>query len=133
MEQKITTGSLIKPKLTANTTEHDFGSIAPGTHSYDFVLTNNSDKNVIITMAKASCGCTSPIYQSGAIIEPGGNTTVTARYNTDSPSVQNGIFNKSVTVKYNYEVISNNKSLTPAQKHLTEQSIILHFKGKVNR
>ena len=127
------TNSVIKPKLLSDSAEYDFGNITPGVHSHDFVLTNNSDKNIVIIFAKASCGCTNPQYEQGVPIEPGKTTIVTARYNTDSPSVQNGNFNKSVTVKYNFEVIANDKKLTPNQKHLTEQSIILHFKGKINR
>ncbi|HMT02062.1 MAG TPA: DUF1573 domain-containing protein [Burkholderiales bacterium] len=133
MEQRITTNSLVKPKLKADNTEHDFGNITPGVHTHNFLLTNVSDKDIVILLAKASCGCTSPTYEQGKVIKPEESTVITARYNTDSPSVQNGVFNKSVTVKYNYHVIDSNKSLTPSQKHLTEQAIILHFKGKINR
>ena len=61
--------------------------------SADFTLTNDGKEPLIISSAKASCGCTTPKYSTDPIL-PGKSSVVTATYNAAAP----GTFNKTVTV-----------------------------------
>jgi hypothetical protein len=123
--------TLAKPKLESNSYDHDFGDIGGGVHNFDFELINKSDNNIIIILAKASCGCTNPEYEQYKVLAPDEVTILTAKYDTNYGGKRStGNFNKSITVTYNFEAIHNNKMLTPAQKHLTEQKLVLHIKGK---
>ena len=73
---------------------NDFGDIAfniPKTA--EFTLTNAGKTPLIISSAKASCGCTNLKYASEPIL-PGKSTVVSATYN----AAAQGIFTKTVTV-----------------------------------
>lgn len=75
-------------------TMHDYGTLeygADGTHLFTFK--NNSDKPLVISNVKSSCGCTAPTY-SKEPIQPGKTGTITVKYNTNLP----GAFNKTVQV-----------------------------------
>jgi hypothetical protein len=61
--------------------------------SADFTLTNDGKEPLIISSAKASCGCTTPKYSTEPIL-PGKSSVLTATYNALTP----GVFNKAVTV-----------------------------------
>lgn len=76
----------------------------------EFMITNNSDKPLIIQSAKGSCGCTVPNY-SDQPIPSGESTTITATYNAK----KKGNFQKNVTVKTN----------------LSDQPTVLKIKGTV--
>ncbi|MGB3587495.1 MAG: DUF1573 domain-containing protein [Tunicatimonas sp.] len=81
--------------LSWNATSHNFGDIQhqqPKTVSFTF--TNNSDKPVVITEAKGSCGCTVASYTQDPIA-PNENGTVKATYN----AAKLGTFSKTVAVK----------------------------------
>lgn len=89
----------------------DLGEIpqgVPATATYEFV--NNSDKPVVITNVKTSCGCTGKEY-SKEPIKPGEKSQVKATYNAASL----GTFQKTVTV-------TTNEGTDP---------IVLRIKGKV--
>jgi len=124
-------GQISKPLLVPNVSTHDFGEIdGTITHTYDFVLTNGSTKNIVVIGAAASCGCTQPTFTQGEIVEPGKSTTITANYK----AIKAGQFHKWINVTYNYEIVHNNKALTQEQKNLTKQVIRLDIKGdaKIN-
>jgi hypothetical protein len=73
---------------------NDFGDIAfniPKTA--EFTLTNAGKAPLIISSAKASCGCTNLKYASEPIL-PGKSTVVSATYN----AAAQGVFTKTVTV-----------------------------------
>lgn len=72
----------------------DAGVIPQGTpKTFEFVLTNESDKDLVITNVKPTCGCTASDYTKEAI--PAGKTGfVKATYNA---SIK-GAFNKTITV-----------------------------------
>jgi hypothetical protein len=124
-----TKGSIDKPVLVSNKSIHDFGTINGDiNNSYDFILTNNSTRNVIIISAHASCGCTQPTYEHGKVIMPGETTIITANYK----AAKKGNFHKFINVNYNFEVIHVNKALTKEQKKLTEQTIRLDIQGIAN-
>jgi len=59
---------------------YDFGTVMEGEkvrHSYKF--TNTGDEILVITNAKASCGCTVPNYSDGPI-KPGDTGEITVEY-----------------------------------------------------
>jgi hypothetical protein len=80
----------------------------PGTAT--FQLTNDGNEPLIITSAKASCGCTGLKYEKEPIL-PGKTVPISATYNAAAV----GEFSKSITV------ITN----------AAEQPVILMIKGKV--
>ena len=84
----------VKTLVTWKADTIDVGIIPQGTpKTFEFVLTNESDKDLVITNVKATCGCTASDYTKEVI--PAGKTGfVKATYNA---SVK-GTFNKTVTV-----------------------------------
>jgi hypothetical protein len=76
---------------------NDFGEIAFNIpKSAEFTLTNAGKEPLIISSARASCGCTNLKYSQEPIL-PGKTSIVSATYNAASP----GIFTKTVTVTTN--------------------------------
>ena len=76
---------------------NDFGSIAfniPKTAV--FTLTNDGKEPLIISAARASCGCTNLKYAQTPILA-GQSATVSATYNAATP----GVFTKTITVTTN--------------------------------
>lgn len=120
---------LPKPTVTAIESVHDFGNVAKNTlNIHNFVLRNDSDKSVIITNARASCGCTAPTYEKGKVLFPGDITTVTANYT--SPNTE-GPFAKSITVNYNWEIVETNKAVSNEQKQFSAGFTKLEIKGTI--
>jgi hypothetical protein len=75
----------------------DFGDIAFNVpKTAEFKLTNAGKEPLIISSAKASCGCTNLKYASEPIL-PGKSTIVSATYN----AAAQGVFGKTVTVVTN--------------------------------
>ena len=73
---------------------NDFGDIALGVpKTAEFTLTNTGKEPLIISSAKASCGCTNLKYASEPIL-PGKTSVVSATYN----AAAQGVFTKTVTV-----------------------------------
>jgi hypothetical protein len=82
--------------IVFNTTKHSFGKIkqnVPAT--YTFTYTNNSAKPVVIEVASAECGCTTPEYKKEALLK-GKSSTIKVTYNAASL----GAFTKKVTIKF---------------------------------
>ncbi len=76
---------------------NDFGDIPFNIpKSAEFVLTNDGKEPLIISSARASCGCTNLKYSQEPIL-PGKTSVVSATYNA---AVQ-GVFTKTVTVTTN--------------------------------
>lgn len=75
-----------------------------------FTLTNTGKEPLIISSARASCGCTNLKYSQEPIL-PGKNSIISATYNAASQ----GIFTKTVTVNTNADA----------------NAVILQIKGNV--
>lgn len=85
------------PVATWDKVVNDFGDIVQGVPKEAvFTLTNTGKEPLIISSAKASCGCTNSQYSHEPILE-GKSGTVSATYNAASP----GIFAKTITVVTN--------------------------------
>lgn len=85
-------------KISFTETTCDFGQISlkKGKVSHEFTFTNAGGKNLVITNARADCGCTRPEY-SDAPIAPGKEGTLKVTY---APAAK-GHFSKKVTVTTN--------------------------------
>ena len=85
-------------KIDFNESVYDFGQISlkKGKVSHEFTFTNAGEKNLVITDARADCGCTRPEY-SDAPVAPGKKGTVKVTF---APAAK-GFFSKKVTITTN--------------------------------
>ena len=85
-------------KIDFNESVYDFGQISlkKGKVSHEFTFTNAGEKNLVITDARADCGCTRPEY-SDAPVAPGKKGTVKVTF----APVAKGFFSKKVTITTN--------------------------------
>ena len=90
-----------QPKLEFNETSHDFGNIdeTGGLAKTTFIFKNVGNAPVIVNNARASCGCTTPVWSTEPV-QPGESGTIEVAYN---PKGRPGAFNKSITVYSNAE------------------------------
>lgn len=80
---------------------HDFGKIKQGTPvTATFSFTNIGKEPIVITDAKASCGCTVPEYSNEAV-PPGASGSVKAIYNAANV----GAFSKDITIVANVSAV----------------------------
>lgn len=87
-----------EPKIKFKSTDHEFGTIIEGESvAYTFRYTNNGNADLVITDAKASCGCTVPKF-SKEPIPPGGKGEVEIIFNSAG---REGKVNKTITVLAN--------------------------------
>lgn len=87
-------------KMSFEKMEHDFGTIEQGTpQETTFKFTNTGDAPLIITNAKASCGCTVPEWPKDKPIAPGDTGELLVKFNG---SGQNQV-TKTITVTANTE------------------------------
>lgn len=84
--------------ISFNEGVYDFGriSLKKGKVSHEFTFTNTGDKNLVITNARADCGCTRPEY-SDAPVAPGKKGAVKVTF---VPACK-GHFSKKVTITTN--------------------------------
>jgi len=98
--QSATSDSQLKkggPVAVFDKTINDFGNIDQGIpKTAEFTLTNNGDEPLLISYAKASCGCTGLKYSNEPIL-PKKSTTISATYNAAAP----GPFIKTITIQTN--------------------------------
>ena len=85
-------------KIDFNESVYDFGQISlkKGKVSHEFTFTNAGEKNLVITDARADCGCTRP-EDSDAPVAPGKKGTVKVTF---APAAK-GFFSKKVTITTN--------------------------------
>lgn len=85
-------------KISFAETVYDFGriSLKKGKATHEFTFTNAGDKNLVITNARADCGCTRPEY-SDAPVAPGKTGALKVTF----VPAGKGHFSKKVTVTTN--------------------------------
>tara|TARA_Y100001934_G_scaffold232572_1_gene281449 strand:- start:12 stop:530 length:519 start_codon:yes stop_codon:yes gene_type:complete len=95
------------PIITFSNDVYDFGDINQGESiTYDFHFTNSGSKDLIITTAKGSCGCTVPEWPKGPI-SPNEKGVIKVNFNSTGKS---GLQNRVITILTN--AIPNTKVLT---------------------
>jgi hypothetical protein len=88
------------PDITFNEDEFDFGKIIQGEKvSHAFFFRNTGKKNLIISSASGSCGCTVPEWPKEPIL-PGQSAKIDVIFSSDGKS---GYQEKTVTVVTNCE------------------------------
>ncbi len=85
-------------KIAFKETVYDFGKISlkGGKVSHEFSFTNEGARNLVITNARADCGCTRPEY-SDEPVAPGGSGKVKVTF---APAAK-GHFTKKITITTN--------------------------------
>ena len=83
------------PKFDFADITHDFGTIKSGESvTYEFKFKNSGDKDLIISQAKGSCGCTQPEYPKDPV-PPGEEGVIKVTFNSTGIS---GQISKNVTL-----------------------------------
>lgn len=97
----LTSFGQLGPKIEFRTTTHNFGEILVGAKDVtcDFVFVNTGDEPLMITNAKATCGCTVPKYTKTPVM-PGESGTVSITY-TSTRAASANPFGKTVTITTN--------------------------------
>ncbi len=86
------------PQMSFNEKEFDFGDITQGEKvSHTFTFTNTGDADLLISDAKASCGCTVPEYPKDAI-KPGKTGKLKVTFDSAGKS---GETKKTITITCN--------------------------------
>lgn len=92
--------SMAQGVIAFETEKHDFGKISEGPiATYNFEFKNNGTAPVVISGARASCGCTTPEWPKDPIM-PGATGNIKVGYTTKG---RVGNFNKTITVTSNAE------------------------------
>ncbi|MHC1778188.1 MAG: DUF1573 domain-containing protein [Lentimicrobium sp.] len=100
------------PVAKYDKTVYEFGELQQGVpQTATFTLSNEGTEPLIISSARASCGCTNLKYEKDPIL-PGKSTTISVTYNAAAA----GNFIKTITVNTNAD----------------EKPVILSIKGLVN-
>ena len=86
------------PVVSFDRTEHDFGTVNEGEIvETSFVVTNSGKSDLVITNAKATCGCTVPVWPKEPVA-PGKSAEIKVKFNTNGkPNKQS----KAVTLYTN--------------------------------
>ena len=101
----------VKPQIKFETMVIDFGKIKKDVPvEKEFNFTNTGNASLIISSARASCGCTTPVAPKDPIL-PGQTGVIKAGFNARNL----GTFNKPITVTSNAE----------------ENTVIINIKGEV--
>ena len=99
------------PIATYDKTVNDFGEIAQGIpKTAEFQLTNDGNEPLLVSYAKASCGCTNLQYSKDPVL-PKKSMIISVTYNAAAP----GNFIKTITIQTNAD----------------ENKVVLQIKGKV--
>jgi hypothetical protein len=95
------------PKFQFVTEEHDFGKLGQGEKvSFTFKFKNVGKSDLVISDAKATCGCTVADFPK-IPVKPGAESGIVVTFNTEG---KKGIQNKTVTLVANTQ--PNTKVLT---------------------
>ncbi|MEZ5045411.1 MAG: DUF1573 domain-containing protein [Chitinophagaceae bacterium] len=84
--------------LTFVDTFHNFGTIKEGENvKFDFEYTNTGNKDIIISHAAGSCGCTVPVYDQNPI-KPNQKGSIEVNFNSQG---KKGYNSKTVGIRTN--------------------------------
>jgi plastocyanin len=83
---------------------HDFGKIKAGDKvTYEFKFTNTGNSPLIISDARASCGCTTPVWPRTPI-KPGESAGIKVTFNS---AAKMGLQDKQITITANTKPAQN--------------------------
>jgi hypothetical protein len=95
------------PVMAFDKEEHDFGRLIQGEQvTYAFKFKNTGKADLVISSARASCGCTVPSYPKTPV-KPGEEGVISVQFNTEG---RKGMQSKTITLMANTQ--PNTKVLT---------------------
>jgi len=105
------------PAISFDKEVYDFGTVNEGDIvEHDFLVTNNGKSDLIITKAKASCGCTVPTWPKEAIA-PGESAGVKVKFNTSGkPNKQSKTITLTTNTEKGVETVKITGMVTPKAK-----------------
>ncbi|CAM1360225.1 conserved exported hypothetical protein [Tenacibaculum sediminilitoris] len=116
-EKRDNSINLGAPVISFDKEEFDFGTVSEGdVVETTFVVTNTGKSDLIITNAKASCGCTVPSWPKEAIA-PGETGNIEVKFNTSGkPNKQSKSITLTTNTETGREVIKISGMVTPKKK-----------------
>ena len=116
-EQRDTDISKGAPAISFDKNNYDFGTVSEGEIvETSFVLTNTGKSDLVITDAKATCGCTVPTWPKEAIA-PGASAEVTVKFNTSGkPNKQSKTVTLTTNTAKGIETVKISGMVTPKAK-----------------
>lgn len=112
-------------QITFEKIEHDFGKVKEGEKvTYTFKFTNTGQAPLVITDARASCGCTLPTWTKDPV-QPGAEGKIEVQYDSAG---KEGIISKTVHVFANTE--PEETTLTIKVNVLKEKKLAGPFKDQ---
>ena len=111
-----TDGQKVQPILDFETTRHHFGVIQAGEKvSYSFAFKNTGNAPLVISNAKASCGCTVPSYTKKPV-DAGEEGSIEVTFDSAGKS---GMESKNITIIAN--TIPNSTILTISAEIINDE------------
>lgn len=113
-DQKINQGA---PVIEFDREVHDFGSVEEGfVVETSFKVTNKGKSDLVITDAKATCGCTVPTWPKDPI-KPGDSAEIQVKFNTaGKPNKQSKTVTLSTNTAKGQEQVKITGMVTPKTK-----------------
>ena len=110
------------PKVSWLATTHNFGAFNEelGAVTATFRCVNTGDEPLVITGARANCGCTTPTYTREAIA-PGDTATITVRYDAGG---RPGRFSKKIYIDTNTD---------PVRSTLTISGVVIGAEASISQ
>ncbi len=104
--------------ISFDKTTHDFGTVEEGSIVKTvFTISNSGKTDLIITEAKASCGCTVIDLPKGKTIKPGDSTELKVEFNTSGkPNRQSKTITLFTNTKAGREIVKLTGFVTPKAK-----------------
>tara|TARA_B110000971_G_C19974410_1_gene484253 strand:- start:823 stop:1290 length:468 start_codon:yes stop_codon:yes gene_type:complete len=96
---------------------HDFGTVNEGdVVETSYLVTNSGKTDLVITNAKASCGCTVPVWPK-APIKPGESGEIKVKFNTKGkPNKQQKTITLTTNTESGREILTLKGSVIPKAK-----------------
>ena len=100
--------------ISFDKTKYDFGTVNEGDIVETiFKVTNSGNVDLVITDARASCGCTVPVWPKGPI-KPGESADIEVKFNTSGkPNRQSKSITLTTNTQKGNEVLQLTGSVTP--------------------
>ncbi|MDY0779904.1 DUF1573 domain-containing protein [Tenacibaculum sp. IB213877] len=121
------------PAITFDKEVFDFGTVNEGdVVETTFKVTNTGKSNLVITNAKATCGCTVPTWPKEAI-EPGETADIQVKFNTSGKSNKQS---KTITLDTNTDkatVFLKIKGIVIPKNKTSQKKLKKEFKNFVER
>ncbi|CAM1333690.1 DUF1573 domain-containing protein [Tenacibaculum aestuariivivum] len=109
--------SLGAPSISFDKEEHDFGTVNEGdVVKTSFIVTNTGKTDLVITNARASCGCTVPEWPKEPIA-PGKSGKIQVSFNTSGkPNKQSKSITLTTNTEKGREIVKISGMVTPKKK-----------------